>query len=211
MLISGKRCGTMLILFTADCMMRWDVLLDISYHTPTLWAVIEWVDFSYLRHGSLGSMRDLQVRDCEFELLAGLNLLQHCACGQDLHRHSANHRLWATGGQGPPYLQLQCQKLHPLRYCSLAPPPQIQRFQIVLPWNTGYIPRQSRTLIGQNELPMWYDCVVYSLSLGENGYPVLDRDSWCERLVRSAIIGSRDCMLPGELKTFSEWTGPMSG
>ena len=35
-----------------------------------------------------------------------------------------NQRLWITHGQvpPPPYLQPQFQMLHPLGYCSLAPP-----------------------------------------------------------------------------------------
>ena len=42
--------------------------------------------------------------------------------------------------------------------------------------------------------------LVYSLYPGENRQPISDRDGWCERLVSSAITGSRGCILPRELK-----------
>ena len=50
----------------------------------------------------------------------------------------------------------------PAAAASEAPPAQVLRFQTVLPWNAWYILRQSRTLIGHNELPMWWKETLHS-------------------------------------------------
>ena len=48
------------------------------------------------------------------------------------------------------------------------------------------------------------DRLAYSLDPGENRYLVSDSDSSYEQCVASTIIGSGDCMLPREMKVFSE-------
>ena len=55
-------------------------------------------------------------------------------------------------------------------------------------------------------------CALSQPMAGETGYPVSNRDGWCKRLVASAIIGSRDSMLPQRVALlWMNWSNDCGG